>query len=266
MRGAKVWFAAASLVLLPVSAAAQDKPFGAPDVGYISNGLLDAAPPPPLTPEQQARLPLATALAEKVIPPGSMNDMLSGMFGGTLAPLAADAEPDPYSALSRRGIFMGREQLDESRARRMAAMLDPAWDERERRERALTAQAIGGIMETMEPLLRQAMAEMYAIHFSAAELADIDAFFATPSGAAYARQSYRMSSDPRMTGAMMGIIPQALGQVAALEGEAAGAMAGLPPQRHLADLSSNEKKLLAQWLGIGVEDLEFTLIDAPAAP
>lgn len=120
------------------------------------------------------------------------------------------------------------------------------------------------MMATMEPLVRQAIAEMYAIHFPEAELGAIDAFFATLSGVAYARQSYLMTSDPRMAAAMRKLSDERLTseQVAALETAAASATADLPPQRNLADLTSNQRKALAQMLGIAVEDLEYTLPDA----
>lgn len=259
-----VALAAAALALFPATALAQDKP-GDGAVGYISNGLFDAQPPPPLTPEQQARLPLATALAEKVLPPGALATALQGMFGSILDPLlgGGSAGPDPRTVISRRiAGYYGPDDLTDDQAARIAEMLDPQWQERERRSRAITDQALGRLMAAMEPALRQGIAELYAINFSESELADIDAFFATPSGAAYARQSYTMASDARLTGRMMGNLSQIIEQMAAVQGELDAATADLPPQRNYADLTGNQRKLLAQWLGLSAEDLQFLLLSA----
>lgn len=260
MRGVKSVMCAAALALLPMPTLAQQGPADMVRMGEAMAEMI--APPPPLTPEQQARLPVAQALAEKVLPAGSLNSAMGGMFVGFLPQVAADAAPDPRNVVSRRlGIYSGSTELSDQQAQRIADLLDPQWTERERRERALTGQLMGRMMDTVEPLMRQALAELYAIHFDAAQLADIDGFFATPSGAAYARQSYLMASDPRMTGTMMAVLPQAFQQVAAMETETAAATADLPPQRNLADLSSNQRKALAQMLGIAVEDLEYALPD-----
>lgn len=248
--------AAAVLALSPFAALAQDKPAPAADATGMEalSGLL--TPPPPLTQEQQARLPLAISLAEKVVPPGSLGSMMDGMLGGLLGPMLGDDEPSARAVISRRvgGLYEDRD-MTKADASRIADLLDPAWRERETRTQAFTQQAI-------EPVVRQAVAELYAVHFSDAQLADIDAFFSTPSGAAYASQSYRMASDPRLTATMMTMMPQAMEQMGAIEAELDAAMADLPPQRNYADLSDNQKKLLAQWLGLAVQDLEYTLIDA----
>lgn len=256
--------AAAALALLPAPALAQDGQFTVAGFGEAMAGML--APPPPLTAEEQARLPLATALADKVVPPGSLGSMMDGMMGGLFgAIMGGEGEPSPHSVINRRvSTYAIGTDLSDAQATRIADLLDPAWRERETRTRAFTEQAMGRMMQAIEPVVRQAIAELYAIHFTEAQLADIDAFFATPSGAAYASQSYRMASDPRLTATMMQMMPQAMEQMVSLQVDMDAALADLPPQRGYADLTSNQRKLLAQWLGITAEDLEYTLMDATA--
>ena len=107
--------------------------------------------------------------------------------------------------------------------------------------------------------MRSVMAEMYAIHFNAEELAGIDAFFATPIGASYARKSFSMTSDPRLMGAMMQSMPEMMGDMGEIEAEIAAATADLPPARGYADLSEGERARLAELLGLTAEDMEWQL-------
>lgn len=255
--------AAAALALIPGPVLAQDDANGLAGFGEAMAGMF--APPPPLTEQEQARLPLAMALAEKVVPAGSLGGMMDGMMGGLFgAVLGTEGEPSPRSVISRRvGVFsVDTGAITDQQALRIADLLDPAWRERETRSRAFTQAAMNRVMQAVEPVVRQAIAELYAIHFTQAQLADIDAFFATPSGAAYASQSYQMASDPRLMGTMMRMMPEAMGQMGSIQAELDAALADLPPQRNYADLTTNQRKLLAQWLGVPGQDLEYALMDA----
>lgn len=263
MAGFKAALAAVVLALTPAAALAQDSDAGLAGFGEAMAGLF--APPPPLTAEEQARLPLAMALADKVVPAGSLGSMMDGMMGGMFgAIIGTDFEPSARDVISRRvGVFsVDTDSITDQQATRIADLLDPAWRERETRSREFTEQAMGRVMQAVEPEVRQTIAELYAIHFSEAQLTDIDAFFATPSGAAYARQSYRMASDPRLTATMMQMMPQAMEQMVSVQVDLDAALADLPPQRNYADLTPNQRKLLAQWLGVAAEDLEYALMDA----
>lgn len=71
-----------------------------------------------------------------------------------------------------------------------AAMVDPMHDE--------MAQMLTG----METRMRGAMARIYARRYSSAQLTELDAFFATPTGALYAMQSLTMMSEPEIIEAM----------------------------------------------------------------
>lgn len=107
--------------------------------------------------------------------------------------------------------------------------------------------------------MRSAMSELYAVYFDAGELADIDAFFSTPSGASYARQSFRMSSDPRMVGAMMQEMPTMMGAFMEMGEEMKQATANLPQKRSWADLDASQRARLSELTGYAEEDLEYLL-------
>ena len=115
---------------------------------------------------------------------------------------------------------------------------------------AATKGAMGKMMTATEPVMREAMSQLYAINFDTRELADIDAFFSTESGAAYARKSFTMASDPRMTGAMMQAMPEMMGSFAEIEADMAAAVADLPPVRTYADLDAAQRARLAERSGL----------------
>jgi Uncharacterized protein conserved in bacteria (DUF2059) len=213
----------------------------------------------PLTAEQQARLPLAQSVVERIMPPGTLGEMMGSMFDGILGPMGEVMRPHAADVVAQQLGLQGQDLgLDDEQAASAAALFDPAWEERQRREAEAVPLAMGSLMTAMEPTMRTAMAELYAVHFTDAELADIAAFFATTSGATYARQSYTLASDPRLLSAVFSEMPTFVGGMMAMQQQLADATADLPPVRSFADLSSNERKRLADLLGMTVEDLEYS--------
>jgi hypothetical protein len=175
------------------------------------------------------------------------DNRLGGMFDKMLGPFIAMGEGSAEEAV-RKGIAMKPADigLTEEQAAEVAAVLDPAYAERHSREMATV----------MEPAMRKAMSELYAINFSPKELDDIEAFFLTDSGAAYARKSFTISSDPRLVSATMEIMPQMMGAIADIEAKIDAATADLPPKRSFADLTRAEKAKISKLTGLSVGEIE----------
>ena len=212
----------------------------------------------PLTAEEEGRLPAATALVDKIVPAGTMGEMMSGMFDGMLGPIMAMGEADAKGPLAKLlGVSSASlAEVDEAQAARALAMLDPDWQLRREREAEALPRAMNGMMVAMEPTLKSAMSEMYAIYFDAGELADIDAFFSTPSGTAYARKSFSMSADPRFAGAMMQAMPAVLSGIGTMQETMEAATADLATPREWGQLEVAEKDKLADAIGLARGDIE----------
>lgn len=213
----------------------------------------------PLTAEQQARLPLAQTIVGKIMPDGTMREMFDGMMGGMfgdLMKMGANAEPASTFIANQLGLYGEEISLSDEQATEIANMLDPARKERKAKEAEMMPQVIGEVMTTMEPTMRKAMSELYAVYFNDAELADIDTFFSTPSGTAYARKSFKMSSDPRIMAATMESLPQMMEQFGAIEAKMKAATADLPASRTFAELTAQEKARISKLTGYSVDDLE----------
>lgn len=249
-------FAAAAglsaLTLTPQPLAAQevsDAKLG--DVMELMAGMFQAEP---LTAEQEARLPAAGALVAVMMPDGFYADMVGDMMDGMIGPIVGmfngeagarmvlqsrlDLQPDQLEALS-----------DEERIE-LAALLDPAFEQRG----AVVGDMMGGVMAdvaaVMEPLYREGLTKAYAARFDAAQLADIQAFFSTPTGKVYAAESMKLLADPQVMSASMQAMPAMMGGMGDIVAKLEARMAELPGERSWADLTKAQQARMAAVLGV----------------
>ncbi len=214
-------------------------------------------PVEPLTPEQEARLPLAQEIIGKMIPPGTLGEMMGGMFDQIMGPImqmatqASSGDVAEMLGVSRYELDMSDEALGE-----VAMILDPVRDERNAAMSAVMPALMTRMMEAMEPTMRKAMSEAYAVTFTDEELVDIDTFFSTESGLSFARKSFTLSSDPRVIGASLEAMPAMMEVFGTMESEMEAATADLPPMRGYEDLSASELARISELTGLSVEDIE----------
>lgn len=152
------WMLGLLVLTAPVAANAQSTP---------------AVIPAPVDP---ARLSVARALVDTIMPPATRSQMLDGMVRPMLANIQRSIAQDPnftklFDQDSRaRGLFETFMQRQTDRS-----------------------------LATMQPLMPgmwEAMARAYARRFSIAQMGEIRAFFETPTGRLYMQQSLTMMGDP----------------------------------------------------------------------
>ena len=217
-------------------------------------------PKDPLTAEEQSRLPMAAQIIDKMIPPGTFAEMMGGMFDSMMGPIMEMAASNPKGDVARMlGMEASDLQLGEEQVVELAGILDPVWKERNAAIAGVMPELMKGMMATMEPPMRKAMTEAYAIYFNETELADIDAFFSTPSGLSYARKSFTMASDPRIMAASMEALPAMMESFAELETKMEAATADLPQTRGWEDLSATQRARLAELTGLEQSELEANM-------
>ena len=211
----------------------------------------------PLTTEQQARLPLAQEVVARMIPDGAMAEMMDSMFNGMLEPLMAmEREPTASQVATQLGVSVYGLDMDDDAAAEALAILDPAWQQRHEIEAGMMPQIMANMMTTLEPVMRKAMSEVFAANFTNTELTDINSFFKTESGMAYARKSFTIASDPRMMAASMEAMPDMMGAFATMGEQMESATAELPEARNYDELTVNERARIASLAGLSVEELE----------
>lgn len=244
---------ALAFTVTPVPALAQNDAAGADAFAALA-GAFEVEP---LTAEQEARLPLARQLVDRVLPEGTMGEMMGSMFEGMLGPLAELAQEDVSGALQTALGYSGTDLgIDEAAAAQALAIVDPGWRERQAATTAASQEMTRGMMARMEPVMRTVMAELYAIHFTEVQLRDIDAFFATETGAIYARESYRMASNPRIAAALFADPELMFGAIAEMGPAMEAALANVPVARAYGELSSEEVNRLSRLTGLSKPELQ----------
>ncbi len=214
----------------------------------------------PLTEEQTARLPMAEKVAGQLMPDGVLTEATNGLIDGLLEPLLQFA-PSPAGETLSDGTGISDDDLNltEFEKNDLARLFDPEFEERNKRMEAMLPELIGTVASSMEPGMRDAMAQVYAVNFDDAELAELNAFFSTATGAKFASKSVPMSADPRMIAGMIQSFPEVLVAVAAMQERVEEATADLPEVRTFADLSDAEKSRVAEATGYSVEEIETRL-------
>lgn len=223
-------------------------------------------PVEPLTEEEQARLPVSQEIIDKMIPPGTLGEMMGSMFDGIMQPImemASTAQAGDVAKLL--GVESDQLEMSEEELAEAAQILDPVRDQRNSAISAVMPVMMGRVMEAMEPSMRKAMSEAYAITFTEQELADINAFFSTESGLNYARKSFTLSSDPRVIGASLEAMPAMMEIFGEMEAEMEVATASLPPERGFSDLSQAEISRLAELTGLSAQEIEASMTDGESA-
>lgn len=231
-------------------------------IAAMIGGLFQAEP---LTPEQEARLPAATGVVGTMMPEGFYGKMMAGVMEKTMRPMMAVFASPQFILSSRLEIDAGTiEGLSEDERNEILAMLDPAWD---RRVDAIVGVVTGnmvGMFEAVEPPMREGLSRAYAVRFDEAQLADIAAFFGTPTGKVYAQESMALFADPQVMSSTMQALPAMMGGFTDMKGSMQEAMNGLPAERGYADLGAAERARMAKLLGVAPGKLKDVV--RPPAP
>ncbi len=214
----------------------------------MMSGLFQAEP---LTAEQEARLPVATAIVATMMPEGFYGELMRDMMEKTMRPMMAMfSEPDFLLASRLTLDEAAIAELDDAEKKELLTMLDPAWDQRaDTMVNAIVAN-MGGAYAAVEPPVRAGLAKAYAVRFDQAQLADISSFFATPTGGEFARQSMALFADPQVMGATLEAMPEMIGSFTEMETSMEAALESLPAERDYADLSAAQRARMADLLGV----------------
>ncbi len=188
---------------------------------------------PAAAPVDPVRLKLAEQTVAKIIPPGTyqkiMKEMMDTMAGGIVDQMMG---MDASVIADMAGSEGGGEEAEAGKGKTMAdiaADKDPNFKERMDIIFKVMFSEMGNLMSEMEPTVRTAMSSIYARKYSAKELADMNAFFATPSGASFAGNFMASFTDKEMMQASFGMMPKVMEAMPAIMKKVETATAHLPP-------------------------------------
>ena len=217
----------------------------------------------PLTSEQESRLPLAGEVVAMMTPPGFYADVMGEMMSSTVEPIfGMMSGPLIAESLLTDQVGLADDELPELTEEpnaRIVALLDPVAPQRAEAMTSAMTSWMSGMFEQIEDPLREGFTKAFATRFADEQLLDLQTFFATPTGALYAKQAFSIYADPQVMAASMQMMPEMLGSIAGLVSSFETAMANLPPARGYADLSEAERRELATLLNISERELRFSM-------
>ena len=248
---------AAAALVCAVPAAAQEDPEHRPsamspgDLDEFAGMMASLFQTEPLTEEQNARLPAAQAVVGEMMPDGFDGEMMAGMMDKMLRPMLTMFSQPEFVLGARLAVDAEAiEALEEAEQAELTAMLDPAYQARGDAMVAVLTSRMGGMFTAMEGPMREGLSKAYAVRFDDAQLADIAAFFATPTGGEYARESMALFADPQVMQASMQALPAMMSGFGDIESAMREAMAALPAERGYGDLTEAQRERMAELLDV----------------
>jgi hypothetical protein len=123
---------------------------------------------------------------------------------------------------------LGPNATPESTIGQLLAGNDPHFAERTRITARVVAEEMGRQAAQTEPEMRRVMAEIYARHFTLAELGDMERFYSSPAGRNMVDASLGLLQDPALVRQFVLIMPRAVVQVPVAIQRVTAATAHLP--------------------------------------
>jgi hypothetical protein len=248
---------AAAALVCAVPAAAQEDPehsesaMSPGDLDEFAGMMAGLFQTEPLTEEQNTRLPAAQAVVGEMMPDGFYGEMMAGMMDKMLRPMLTMFSQPEFVLGARLAVDAETiEALEEGEQAELTAMLDPAYQARGDAMVAVLTSRMGGMFTAMEGPMREGLSKAYAVRFDDAQLADIAAFFATPTGGEYARESMALFADPQVMQASMQALPAMMSGFGDIESAMREAMEALPAERGYGDLTEAQRERMAELLEI----------------
>lgn len=261
MRKGLILLSAAALAFMaqPAIAASPDNP----GMDKAMATMADMFKADPLTAEQQARLPLATSVIDKMMPPGTFDEIMGQMFKRVLDPIFSQfGKPSALDVSKNLGVGLDELHLSEAQTIEVSKLIDPAANQRNQALMVGLENSLHKAMTTIEPSMRKGMSEAFAVDFDNQQLGDIQTFFTTDSGSAFAKKFFTMSTDPHVMGAMMKSLPAFMQSLGGMEKDVVAATTNISGPRTWDQLSAAERGRLAQLTGLSQARLKAGMDEA----
>lgn len=163
---------------------------------------------PPLPDPDPARLASARTSVNAMWPDGAYAKMMSGFIGNIMTGVMQVKKSDLASLGPKAAKGSEKAAVADPSIHDQAVAKDPYFDQRMAATLGVIHEEIGKISSVIDPRMREGLARSMARRFDAKELADINAFFATPSGHALASEYLQLWFEPDTLRSMFGAFPE----------------------------------------------------------
>ncbi|MFZ5704401.1 MAG: DUF2059 domain-containing protein [Pseudomonadota bacterium] len=203
-------------------------------------------------------LEVATRIAGRILPDGTFQKVMDASISQMSKSMMDSMLAMPLNSLAQA---MGQDPaklkaLGSAKLSDVLQVMDPAFGVRTERSMRVMASEMGRLMTAMEPSFRQGLAEAYVGQFQLAELREIDAFFQTPAGRAFAERSMTIQTDPAFQSRMQQLIPSMMKAMPQIMKKIAEQTADLPAPKKPQDLTPAERERLAILLGLDPAEMK----------
>ncbi len=208
-----------------------------------------ALPAPAIDPDRLAK---ATRIAGALLPDGTYRKMMSGTMDKMMGSMTDQMLDLPMRDLAHAAGLKPEQiaKVGPGTARQVMAIMDPAFRQRLEVSTKAVMGAMVDMMAKFEPSVRDGLAEAYGTRFTTAQLDEIERFFATPTGGAYAAQSMLVYTDPAVINRMQAMMPALVKQMPDMIGAMAKATADLPKPKTYTQLTKAERAEVARLIGV----------------
>ncbi len=205
-----------------------------------------------------AQLTLAKKTTGALVPAGSLEKMMDNLYGKLFRGFLGEFGGVSDLMLSyKTGVESEKiAALDQPTRDKIADIFDPQRKAREEQIMANVKPIMSEVLRDLETPMRDGMAAAFARKFSADQLTQMNAFFATPAGSAYANEWMALQADPEVMLAIIRSVPPMIDKWVDRAPELEGKFKDLPKEKQLTDLSDAELTKLAGLLQVDVQTLK----------
>ena len=220
------------------------------------------------TPASAANLALGADIAAKLLPDGTYQRIMGGAMSTMMDGITSQMTAMPLAPFLRSAGLPAADtaRMGKATLKQVMEIVDPAYDQRMRVMMPVMMREMGRVMSQVEPQMRDGLAHAYAAHFTSAQLRDIDRFFNTPSGGAFASQNMTIASDPAVVRTLTAFMPTLVQALPGIMQKTQAAMADLPKAKTPQTLSDADRQKLGRLLGTYIGRAPQMGAPAPAAP
>ncbi|MEH6789822.1 DUF2059 domain-containing protein [Parasphingorhabdus sp.] len=176
------------------------------------------------------RLAAARVTVDYLFPLGTYQRMMKGTMDQLMDSILSQTFERPM-AETMKGYGLEDKTLDglgEASFKDLLTKRDPHFEERMKISTRVMMDEMVDLMTTMEPALREALTKIYARKYTVPQLGEMNRFFATETGSAFARDYMMVFVDPEMMQSMMGMVPAMMDAMPEIVGKVEAATAHLP--------------------------------------
>ena len=177
-----------------------------------------------------ARLVIARQATMTMFPKGAYAEAMNSFMDRTVEHALNMSEAD-FVSMAPPGKDKEARAPSTEPLRLTLAKKDPTFDAKLAGIRAFAGTMLAKLGEAAEPKFREGMARSLARKFDARQLAEIQGFLATPTGAAYGRQMVGLWFEPDVIRGSFEIFPEMLKMMPAMSKDAAALNAQLKPEK-----------------------------------